>query len=173
MPLSTALLALHHSLVFIETGFYRGDGIQCALDVGFDCIYSADVSVFCHGWCSHRFEKELTKVHLHCGDSRDFLHELLPTITTQITFWLDAHFCGGDGGDPEDVPLLEELKVIARHSLKNHILLIDDVRLMGTLHLPVSQNRIIQQIQKMNRGYRIEYCDSPDFPNDILVAKVI
>lgn len=179
MPISKEILERYRSPIFIETGSNRGDGIQAALDAGFECIYSVEVAPYCHGWCEHRFWDYRTKVHLYGMDSRKFLRWLLPRITTQVTFWLDAHFCQSEGGSVDDLPLLEELRIIRKFRLTNfpdwtrcqHKILIDDVRLMGTADLPVTFKKVIGALEKINPDYNIKRIDSPEFPGDILVAE--
>lgn len=160
---------------FIETGSHRGDGIDIALRAGFEAIYSVDISPFCYGWCSHRFRYCRTKVHLYLGDSRDFLHNVLSFLTTPAVFWLDAHWCGGDGEikGADSVyevraPLLEELDIIRTHDICTHTILIDDIRMFGT-DLP-TRREVLGRLRRINRNYRINHVDSRDFPSDILVA---
>jgi hypothetical protein len=170
MPISSDILGKYLSPIFVETGSNRGDGVQAAMDAGFECIYSVEVAPYCHGWCAHRFWDFRTRVHLFGMDSRKFLKWIMPRITTQVTFWLDAHFCQGEGGTVDDVPLLEELKIIRKHDVKTHRILIDDVRLMGTDDLPVSLSRVMTSLKKINPDYQITRIDSPEFKDDILVA---
>lgn len=176
LPKPIRFLDSFRTLIFVETGSHRGDGIQEALDTGcFDAIYSCDISPFAFGWCSHRFEKLNNRVYLYLNDSRAFLKEVLPSITTKITFWLDAHECGTDrgpgteSGSEDDVPLLEELQLIRKHEIKHHNILIDDVRLFGEGAYPKKET-IVAAIKRINPKYEIVYYDSPDFPGDILVA---
>jgi hypothetical protein len=96
---------------------------------------------------------------------------LLPGVTTRCTFWLDAHECGSGAGDAKDCPLLEELSLIAMHEIKEHTILIDDVRLFGTDSFP-SVDQVIGIIKAINPVYKIIYVNSSDFIEDILVAKV-
>lgn len=173
MPISANILKQYPNTVFIETGTNRGEGVQAALDAHcFDCIMSTEISLYCQGWCAHRFWDLRTKVWLFGLDSRDFLWQQLPKITTRCTFWLDAHFCDSEGGSPEDVPLLEELYTIRSHAVKNHTILIDDVRLMGTPKLETSLKRVTDALLKINKDYTITRIDSPEFENDILVAEL-
>lgn len=172
MPINSSILKRFLNPVFIETGTLRGEGVQAALDAGFECIYSVDISPYCHGWCEHRFWEHRTKVYLYGMDSREFLKWLMPRVTTRCTFWLDAHFCQSEGGQVDDVPLLEELKIIFNHQIENHTILIDDVRLMGTAELPVSFRKVENALRRINRNYTITRIDSPEFRDDILVAEI-
>jgi len=162
-------MAAYRNQVFIETGSHRGDGIQAALDAGFKCVYSTEINPIDFGWCSCRFEKFGTKVHLFNSDSRQFLRDLLPQVTTRCTFWLDAHACGSGGGDVEDCPLLEELALIAMHEIKEHTILIDDVRLFGS-ELP-TLGEVKAALFNIRSPHDISFVNSSDYIDDILVAK--
>jgi hypothetical protein len=78
---------------------------------------------------------------------------------------------GADGGTLGDVPLLEELTIIRKHEINNHIIIIDDVRLFGNEGYP-TLNQIEFVLHKINPQYEIQFFDSPDFEADILIAKV-
>jgi hypothetical protein len=170
IPRPKPFLAAYRNQVFIETGSHRGDGIQAALDAGFKCIYSTEISPVDYGWCQCRFEKQRTKVHLFNCDSRQFFRELLPGVTTRCTFWLDAHACGSGGGDAEDCPLIEELLLISLHEIKEHTILIDDVRLFGS-ELPAIKE-VKMALDRINPGYEIFFVNSSEYIEDILVARL-
>lgn len=159
--------------IFIETGSHRGEGIAQALAAGFDRVYSADSALSAYQACQQRFMEDW-RVHLFHSDSRKFLQSLLPLIKEKATIWLDAHWCASGGGSPVDNPLLGELEMIRKYSdVRNHTILIDDVRLMGNRveafpHLLA----VIDALTMINSDYKIEYRDSDEFPNDILVARV-
>lgn len=158
--------------VFVETGTHRGDGVNAALNAGFPCIYTTEVNPFDHGWCSHRFQHQRDRVHLHLEDSRAFLRKLVPTLTTRAVFWLDAHWCDSGGGRLGDVPLLKELRIIGmRKPAIGHTILIDDARYLthGPEGFPKS-SEIVRAIHAISRRYRIALHPSRDFPRDILVA---
>lgn len=187
MPMQPGFLDKFVEVIFVETGFHRGDAIAIALEAGFQCIYSCDVSPFAYGWCSHRFQDQRDKVHLLWMDSRSFLNKVvghpapvpgkyITDLGQKSTFWLDAHWCGGngevggnDGGSEEDHPLLDELAIIGAHPLKNHTLLIDDVRMLGTPGWP-TELEVIRAIYAINPAYEIRYADGLEFERDILVA---
>lgn len=182
MPLPAELLdQFNMSPVFVETGSHRGDGIQAALDAGFTCVYSVDILPFAYGWCCHRYQDVRDMVHLACGDSRPWLQEVLAhSIGSPSVFWLDAHWCGGDGEmDGHDVhaqaagaPLLDELEIIGRHRIRSHAILIDDVRQFGSDEYFPGHDEVLDALSQINAGYEISYADSPAGKGDILVAKV-
>jgi len=170
IPRPKYFLSDYRNQVFIETGSHRGNGIQAALDAGFKCIYSVELNLFDYGWCACRFEKFGTKVHIYNTDSRQFLRDLLPQVTTRCTFWLDAHACGSGSGDVEDCPLIEELLLISLHEIKDHTILIDDVRLFGG-ELP-ALDEVKMALARINPDFEISFVNSSEYIGDILVARL-
>lgn len=159
----------YYKHVFIETGSHHGDAIAKAIEFKFKVVYSTEINPIDYGWCMHRFWEHRANVHLYNQDSREFLTWLLPMVTTACTFWLDAHWCNTEGGNKEDVPLLEELKLIKAHELNTHNILIDDVRLFGQEGFPTMQE-VSRLLRRINKKYTLSLENSRDFPKDILVA---
>ena len=129
----------HYSLnTLFETGTFHGQGVQQALDNGFDSVYSVEIMDEFFDECVERFSTN-DNVTLLKGHSADLLDESLPSIDGNIFFWLDAHFPGADGGlrdyDAESdetlrCPLENELRVIAKHRRgAPDVFLIDDLRI--------------------------------------------
>ena len=118
---------------FIETGSAMGDGIQKALDAGFQTIYSIELAPHYYLQCVERFKNQ-NQVHLMLGDSSEILETLLQKIDAPATFWLDGHYSWGNTARGKtNTPLLKELEAIRNHPIKTHTLLIDDVRQFGTV----------------------------------------
>jgi len=160
--------------VFIETGSYVGDGIQAALRDGFRKIISIELSDKYHQICKQRFEGN-EKVQLYHGNSAELLEGILSKIKYPCTFWLDAHYCGDVSGN-KGVPLMDELKIIAKHPIKTHTILIDDMRLIREkeaewLDFPYCICDIEELIYAINPKYKIYYVHGT-MPDDILIAKV-
>jgi len=184
MPLAPGLLerflpeAEEHR-IFVETGTHRGDGVGCALRAGFVAVYSCDVSEFAFGWACHRFKGRRDRAHLFLMDSRDFLRGVTVHLRRPAVFWLDAHWCGGngevggrDGGAQADHPLLEELDIIGEHPIKRHTLLIDDRRLMGVEAGWPTEQQVRDRVRQINPLYLFETADSDEFSDDVLIARV-
>lgn len=96
---------------------------------------------------------------------------MLAQVYTPATFWLDAHYMGGVTalGD-KFCPLLEELDLIARHRIKTHTILIDDVCCFGNeFGSDVTVDQVIKKLLTINPRYRFHFEDGK-FRNDILVA---
>jgi hypothetical protein len=169
---SSEVFAKYPNTYFIETGSYCGDGIQMALSTGFQEIYSIELSPEYHERCNKRFAG-IPQIHLILGDSASMLPRLLQQIDAPATFWLDGHYSGGDTAKGNsNSPILQELDAIAQHPIKNHTILIDDIRQAGTTDFDlVTLGQIAKKIQSINPKYRIFFEDGY-IANDVLVAKV-
>lgn len=167
MPLSKELLSQHVSDAFIETGTHRGDGVKCALDVGFGEVYTCEYEPH---WLA-RMPRELIdddRVMIGVGDSSGWLNTfcyLLHVGLYDVTFWLDAHPDGELSFD--DCPLAYELSAISghRHDFGDITILIDDMRLFSE----EDQERIEAVVGAMRDDVKISRADG-EVPNDILVG---
>lgn len=160
--------------VFIETGSYKGGGIQKALNVGFSEIHSIELSHDLYEYCKQRFANK-SNVYLYQGDSSIVLKDVLENIDQRATFWLDGHFSTGNRetvrGDC-NTPIYRELAIIGEHPIKNHTILIDDIRLFGTEEFEYADlEQAIEIIKTINPAYQIHY-ENGVCANDVLVAEV-
>jgi hypothetical protein len=114
--------------VFIETGTYLGEMVYAVKDT-FDKIYSIELS---NELCERARRKFIGCKHITIinGDSAEVLPEILLHVKEPCLFWLDGHYSGGNTAKGEkETPVMEELKQICDHPVKNHVILIDDARL--------------------------------------------
>jgi len=142
--------------IFIETGTYLGNGIKWALNRGYKKIYSIELINPYYNDAKNKFQ-ENNEVIIINGNSTRVLPELIKNINKPITFWLDAHYMKRDPIQqiiPEELrktPIIDELKAIRGHHLKNHIIMIDDIReykkTIKTL------NEIINLLKDLNINY--------------------
>lgn len=177
LPPSYNLLAKYPNRYFVESGSYRGDAIQQALDAGFQQIRSMDVDKENVTFCHNRFDLYRGKypnIYIRQGDSSKDFYQLFGGIREPITFWLDAHSQLFEDememGCP--FPLLKELEQIAAHPVKNHTILIDDVLVLT--HPDVtgwSRNTIEDILWLINPAYKFEYVANP-VKNNLLIAKI-
>ena len=158
---------------FIETGSYHGDGIQQALDAGFKHVISIELSPKYHNLCRERF-KGNPNVYLFLGDSFKVLPRILQSLKQRATFWLDGHHSGGDTALGEHwAPLMQELEAISQHPIKDHTILIDDMRCWKTFNPAhgFQAEDLLTKIKGINSAYVFTYADGHE-ENDILVARV-
>jgi len=111
------------------------------------------------------FDGRLTLINDDCIKA---LPEIIKDIDEPICFWLDAHSGAQKyARGVEDVPLLTELEIIKNHSVKNHIIAIDDAHLFGQLqhdkktgevscdYRHVTYEVVEQKIKEINPNYDV------------------
>src|SRR3990167_2621995 len=155
--LSKSFLALlkesFNKNIFFETGTSSGDTSQQALLV-FDKVYSTEIS-------EKLYQEAVQKVglpsnfYLYLGDSPKVLNQILPTISQDIVFWLDAHYCGvGAGRDSSDSPILQELAEIKRCYSGKCVIMIDDLRGFYSENWP-PLSEVIHCLIDINSNFKI------------------
>lgn len=112
---------------FIETGTYLGDTLGYIAKSGVRCI-SIELSQELYEAARKRFHG-YKNVRLLLGDSGQKLPELLKEINKPVLFWLDGHYSSGITASAETrTPISVELQAILGHSVKEHVILVDDAR---------------------------------------------
>lgn len=179
MPYLKELLK-YNNKVFVETGTYLGQTTEL---INNECpdmsIISIDLSeVFFQDACE-KF-KDISNVKLYNSNSATELFSIIEPINEKITFWLDSHWsytpnCVIDDENP--CPILKELDQIKMHNLKNHTIIVDDIRLMNNSSnlfegFPILLQDIIDKIFEINPNYKINFYDDYCSAGDILVAYI-
>ena len=162
---------------FVETGCQEGWTFYTALDFGFEEIYGIELHPdLCYITAQKFIDNE--NVYVMLGESPDILAKICPELTEPATFWLDAHVSGPDmpGGKYGPCPLLLELEAIKTSPCKDHVILIDDIRLMNTYEWDyLDKQEVINALLDINPNYQITYEDGEEdgtLPNDILIASI-
>lgn len=160
--------------IFVESGTYLGEGVEDALSSGFQKVLSFEV-------VESLVERARTKFADRGNDVVDIIQDTsanmfpyIESIHEPITFWLDGHWSNNEETGFKDVycPILLELDAIAKHSIKTHSILIDDVRLFGTWEFDhISVETVIKKLLEINPAYKIEFLDGY-CPKDILCASI-
>jgi predicted O-methyltransferase YrrM len=180
MPITREILNKYRkdTKIFIESGTALGHTTMLAVKNGFDKIYTIELSEKYYELAKIKFEKYPQVVCL-LGNSKDKISEILNEIKEPALFWLDAHFCGGDSAKADKlVPLYEELETISKHYIKDHTIMIDDVRLMGDVNEPMNGWKGISKLETeekcrlINNSYSIYYESDILSSDDILIATV-
>ncbi|MGN6438401.1 MAG: hypothetical protein ACTHMM_17795 [Agriterribacter sp.] len=159
---------------FVETGSYRGDGIQLAIDAGYTNIISIDIDPDNIDFCKHRFDlhrNPRADITLIVGDSAECLGAAISQIEKPTTFWLDSHWQMLEGTEPgsNPFPMLQELEQIRNHPVKEHTIFIDDMLIMQPDIVGYSNADVINALKKINPNYTMRYLPNP-VVRGILVA---
>ncbi len=175
MPFINELLKYSND-TFVETGTFRGETLDIVNKANiYKRILSMELSNTYYENCSLKFIND-KHISIHHGNSRYELNNLINPIDTEITFFLDAHWSGGNdnmGCDPEmKCPILYELDQIKQHPIKTHTIIVDDIRLMDGDHFLVTKNEIEKKIMEINPNYTLKYYNDTCSNNDVLVAYI-
>jgi len=167
VTLTLEVLAKYPNAAFVETGAYKGDAIQLALDAGFRQVVSIELNPELHRRCAIRYAADV-RVNLWRGDSAMLLGSMLSDLGDErATIWLDAHWTDQTGGSNPLYAELEALRVAGRH---DHTILIDDV-----CHFPkmgYSKQYVERTLREINPDYRMCYEPNRFVAGDILAACV-
>ncbi len=113
--------------ILIETGTYYGDMIE-AMKKEFRTLYSIELEPQLYARAKKRLAK-YQNIKIINGDSAEKLPEILETINEKCLFWLDGHYSGAETAKGNlKTPIIQELKTIFNHQIKDHVILIDDAR---------------------------------------------
>jgi len=111
----------------VETGTYLGEMVLATNDL-FDRIYSVEIDET----LARRARKKFSRpghVTILQGDSGIVLGKILEKVDVPCLFWLDSHYSGGLTSKGEtETPILTEVRHIFDHSVREHVILIDDAR---------------------------------------------
>jgi hypothetical protein len=128
-------VAKEHGLrVFVETGTYMGE-TAWALRRELDRIETIELEPTLARLARIRF-KRVPNVRVHEGDSASVLPNILETLTEPALFWLDAHPSTDRTAHNGPIPLRAELAAIGGHAVSGHVVLVDDLRYLGTPGYP-------------------------------------
>jgi hypothetical protein len=137
---------------FIESGSYMGSTID-NIKNNFNEINTIELNENLHKFCKKKF-KNVYNINCIQGNSIIELENILKKNNKNIIFFLDAHYSGGETSrSEEDVPLLEELKVINKYFKNNGIIIIDDLRLFNTNYNEdwsnITKKNILEKLDKL------------------------
>ena len=168
--------------IFIETGSYRGDGVQLAIDAGYEYIFTTDNDRESINHIDARFydvNKVLDeyaipygeKITRFLGESIEGLRIAFHYFKTPATIWLDAHWQMLEGTEPGEnpFPLLDELAVIKKYGRNDSTILIDDMLIMQYDIVGYSKKEIEAALLDINPAYKLTYLPNPVI-NGILIA---
>lgn len=144
--------------VFFEAGTGDGNGVQAALDAGFQKIISCDIHHQKVLSAKRRFKKEIAedRVEIYKGRAHEVMAAVIPYIEDSITFWLHAM-----GPRRQRSSICDQLNVIAaeRTAAALDTVIIDDFRILEEMGRgPL----IYKTMTALNPDYIIEDHDEAD-----------
>jgi hypothetical protein len=145
----------------IETGTYEGDMVK-AMRKYFKTLFSIELDQTLHQQAQERFKND-PSIHLVQGNSGEKIKEVLKEIKSPALFWLDGHYSEGytAKGDIE-TPVVLEIQHIFDHSVKGHVILVDDARCFDGTHDYPILNSFIANLKEKQKDIRV------DVYNDII-----
>lgn len=171
----TSVLTQHMNPVLVETGTYQGDGVETALALGFQKVISIELFEVLYTPVKEKFKND-SRVTLHCGDSAIILGDVIKDVNEKITFWLDGHVFPNQEIilGVKACPLIEELALIAKHPIKEHVIMIDDMTSLpiGGIYKTTTFSRkdVEDAVLAINPSYKISYYDRGG--TEVLIASV-
>jgi len=155
--------------LFVETGTFKGNGIQRALDAGMGEVHSIEIDARCFERLPEKLRQH-PHVHLHLGDSAEILDHVLRSLElpgSTLTVFLDAHVMTGQlTAAKNPCPVLRELDILGTHTDQATIL-VDDMRIFATARdswKKVTIDDIRAKVHEINPSYRMR------FEKDLLIA---
>ena len=142
--------------IFVETGTYKGDSVQDALDLGFKVVISVEKNKTFYQECFKRFNgldiwgyrpTQDPNLYLFHGDSSELMTNLLEKVNGKALFWLDAHENG------EVIPTINEIDYILKDKRNDHTIIIDD---MDLVEYSISLNDLKSKFLEKNSDYKFK-----------------
>ena len=151
------------SRVLIETGTYLGDAAK-ALHSHCSRLITMEVAPTIYAAASRRLHK-YKNVTVLLGDCEVLLPQLLAELSTDATFWLDAHYSAGITGKGNNAdPILASLAIIGQHKSNQHTIIIDDARTFDGINDRPRIDSVIAALYSINQHYIVK------IQSDMIVA---
>jgi hypothetical protein len=120
----------HGIEILVETGTFQGEMVRKCLP-NFNSIYSIELGPSLAAAAARKFSR-YAHISIIEGDSTSYLPGVLKSVEARCLFWLDGHYSGETtAGANVETPLRAELRAIGEHVRNDHVILIDDARLLG------------------------------------------
>jgi hypothetical protein len=140
--------------VLVETGTYYGEMVA-AMKHRFAEIFSVEFD----SQLARRAAKKFSRwphIHILAGDSQQVVPDLLKSLHTPALFWLDAGYYGWAGLQGDKQRLTSELEAILGHSIKEHVILMDDARGLNGQNGAPTVPQLEQRIEADFPGREVE-----------------
>lgn len=190
MPFRSDLLGLknkYNCQIYLETGLYKiteNSSINQALRCKFDKVYSIELEKKWIDYATPQLKKYIdeNKCELIHDDSANMEKYILTNTdfnNKRVFFFLDAHVDNKDIKTPHKFkcPVIAELTAINKLQRKDHIICIDDMRIIRN-RFPWGENKfdnyygeMIKKLKEINENYKIDFIKG-FVERDILIAYV-
>ncbi len=118
---------MYNAELFVETGTFLGSMVAHLAASGIPCKTIEIVPAIHHR--ARRILARYKNIDLILGDSEVEIPKILNGLDRPASFWLDGHYSGSNTGKGGlDTPISAELDAILNHSIKKHVIMIDDAR---------------------------------------------
>lgn len=167
--------------IYLETGLYKNKSLRKAISCGFDKSYSVEIQKM---WVDNA-NKELPEyfskdkyilIHDDSSNLKKYIVDNPDFEDKRAIFFLDAHV---DSGMKETAkfrcPVIAELEAINFLKRKDHIICIDDIRIIkekqpwGEHRYADFYNEMVNILKKINVDYKIDFLQGHQ-ENDVLIA---
>ena len=145
------------------------------MEAGYEQVFSCDINAELVDKARLNFEGRNVQVLHHSSEIA--LDSIVSNITRRAVFFLDGHAMPVDdtsgefGADTLQVgseddpsiysPVIKEIEIIRKSSLKNHIILIDDRQCFGTwMFNDLTESEVRNAILKINPAYKFFYYEN-------------
>lgn len=139
---------------FIETGTYLGD-TAATLTPCFKKILTIELD----DKLFHDSRERLVKYkNVECfhGNSKEVLSTIIKRVDKAAIFFLDAHYSGPGTGQSKN-PILDELEIISKNPIKDHVIVVDDISDFSASGEEGALSKLIQSIEDINPEYRFYF----------------
>ena len=137
---------------FVETGLFRGESVEDAVELGFKEIYSCDLNPEYVTSAENRWPWG----KFYVGESQICLKQICDVNEESTIFWLDAHLpLYHDMEEPNEharCPLFEELKVLKqfKKGIARDVILCDDTNVITMNNPNAYTKRDVAEDQMIN-----------------------
>jgi hypothetical protein len=138
----------------IETGTYYGEMVS-AMKSRFDVIFSIEQDPALAETARHKFSGD-PQIKILQGDSKVILPEIVKALKQPALFWLDAGYYGWAGAQGDQDRLSVELEAILGHSVKGHVILMDDADGLNGKNGAPTVAEVTERIQHNSPGQKVE-----------------
>lgn len=175
LPPGKDLLKQFPNSWYVETGSWEGASIDLAYQAGFRRVIGIELNRDKWQHCINRFAGHHRMfLKMFNEDSANYLSEAMKYITVPATIFLDAHsqLFEDEEETANPFPLMKELEQLARHPVRNHTIIIDDILILTHPHVTGwTLLDIKSAVWTINPAYKIELIANP-VKNNLLIATV-